>query len=43
MSRIDTAVDSALDEIGTPEALVLRGNVGIANARVIYARFRKLF
>jgi hypothetical protein len=43
VSRIDTAVDSALDEIGTPEALVLRGNVGIANARVIYARFRKLF
>jgi transaldolase len=43
VSRIDTAVDLALDEIGTPEALALRGKVAIANARVIYARFRKLF
>ena len=43
MSRIDTAVDLALDEIGTPKALSLRGKVAIANARVIYARFRKLF
>ena len=40
---MDTAVDRVLDEIGTPEALALRGKVAIANARMIYARFRKLF
>ena len=43
VSRMDTAVDRALDEIGTPQALALRGKVAIANARLIYARFRELF
>ena len=43
VSRIDTAVDLALDEIGTPEALALRGKVAIANAKLVYARFRELF
>ena len=43
VSRVDTAVDHALGEIGTPEALALRGKVAIANAKVIYARFRERF
>ena len=43
VSRMDAAVDQALDDIGTPEALALRGKVAIANARLIYARFRELF
>jgi transaldolase len=43
VSRVDTAVDRALDEIGTPAALALRGKVAIANAKVIYARFRERF
>lgn len=37
------AVDRALDKIGTPEASALRGTVAIANAKLIYARFRELF
>jgi transaldolase len=43
VSRMDVAIDRVLDEIGTPEALALRGKVAIANAQLIYARFRKLF
>lgn len=43
VSRMDAAVDRALNEIGSPDALALRGKVAIANARVIYARFRDLF
>ena len=43
VSRIDTAVDRVLDGVGTPDASALRGTVAIANARVIYARYRELF
>lgn len=43
VSRVDAAVDHALDEIGTAEALALRSKVAIANVRLIYARFRNLF
>jgi transaldolase len=43
VSRVDTAVDRALEEIGTPEALALRGKAGIANARLAYKRFRQIF
>ena len=43
VSRVDTAVDRALEEIGTPEALALRGKAGIANAKLAYCRFRQIF
>ena len=43
VSRVDTTVDKALEDIGTPEALALRGKSGIANARLAYFRFRELF
>ncbi|MDQ2947905.1 MAG: transaldolase [Acidobacteriota bacterium] len=43
VSRLDTAVDRALADIGTAEALALRGKIAIANAKMIYARFRELF
>jgi transaldolase len=43
VSRVDTAVDQALEEIGTPEALALSGKAGIANAKLAYRRFRELF
>jgi transaldolase len=43
VSRIDTAIDKALDEVGTPEALALRGKAGIANAKLAYLRFREIF
>jgi transaldolase len=43
VSRVDTAVDRALEEVGTPEALALRGKAGIANAKLAYRRFRQIF
>jgi len=43
ISRVDTAVDRALEAIGSPEALALRGTIAIAAARRIYRRFRELF
>src|SRR5262249_4903551 len=42
VSRVDTAVDRALEEIGTADALALRGKAGIANARLAYRRFRQV-
>lgn len=36
VSRVDTAVDALLDEIGTPEAAQLRGTAAIANARLAW-------
>lgn len=43
VSRVDTAVDKALEEIGTQEALAVRGQAGIANAHLAYKRFRDIF
>ena len=43
VSRVDTEVDRALEAIGTREALSLRGKIAIANARVVYRRFREIF
>jgi transaldolase/glucose-6-phosphate isomerase len=43
VSRVDTMVDAALTEIGTPQALALRGRTAIANSRLVYKRFLELF
>ncbi len=43
VSRVDTAVDRRLDEIGTPAARALRGRLAIANSRLAYRRFREIF
>ncbi len=43
VSRVDTQVDKALDAIGSPEALALRGKIAIANAKAMYRRFREIF
>jgi len=43
VSRIDTAVDDALTDVGTEEAAALRGRIAVANAKAIYARSRELF
>jgi len=43
VSRVDTAVDKALDEVGTREALELRGKTALANAKLAYRRFRAVF
>jgi transaldolase len=43
VSRVDTKIDAALDAIGTPEALDLRGKAAIANSKLAYRRFEELF
>jgi transaldolase len=43
VSRVDTEVDRRLDEIGTPEALALRGKAAVAQAKVAYQLFRERF
>jgi transaldolase len=43
VSRVDTEVDKRLEAIGTNEALALRGQAGVANARLAYAAFQEVF
>lgn len=43
LSRIDTAVDKALTEVGTPMALEMRGRVAIAGAIASYEAFTEIF
>ncbi|OBF62462.1 transaldolase [Mycobacterium sp. 852002-53434_SCH5985345] len=43
VSRIDTEVDKRLEAIGTDEALRLRGQAGVANARLAYAGYQQVF
>jgi transaldolase len=43
VSRVDTEVDKRLDKIGTPEAQALHGKAAIANARLAYQRYERVF
>jgi transaldolase len=43
VSRVDTEADRRLDEIGTKQALELRGKLAVANARLAYEHFREAF
>lgn len=43
VSRVDTAIDSRLRALGSPEALALTGTAGVANARAAYQIFREIF
>jgi transaldolase len=43
VSRVDTKVDAALENIGSPEALELRGTAAVANAKLAYRRFEEIF
>jgi len=43
ISRVDSKVDAALEAIGTPQALALRGKTAVANAKLAYRRFEELF
>lgn len=43
VSRVDTMVDRVLEQAGSPEALGLRGKIGIANAKLIYREFKDVF
>jgi transaldolase len=42
VSRVDTAIDPMLDQIGTPDALALRGKAAVANAVRAYQLFEDL-
>jgi len=43
ISRVDTEVDRRLEEIGTPEALDLRGKAAVAQGQLAYQRFLETF
>ena len=43
ISRVDSEVDARLDKIGTAEASALRGRAAIANARLAYQRYERVF
>src|SRR5499426_2548547 len=43
VSRVDTAVDKALESLGTAQALSLLGKIAIANSKIVYERFRQIF
>jgi transaldolase len=43
VSRVDTEVDKRLEKIGSPDALGLRGQAGVANARLAYAAYQEVF
>ena len=41
VSRVDTEIDNRLEAIGTDEALALRGQAAVANARLAYQAFEE--
>jgi transaldolase len=43
VSRVDTEVDHRLDKVGSDEALAMRGQAAIAQARLAYRLFRERF
>jgi transaldolase len=43
VSRVDTAVDSELEHLGTDRAMALRGKIAIANSKITYQRFHEVF
>jgi len=43
VSRVDTEGDKRLDKIGSEEAKTLRGEAAIANARLAYQRYERVF
>lgn len=43
VSRVDTEVDARLTDIGTPDALALRGKAALANARLAYGAYQRAF
>lgn len=43
VSRVDTEIDNRLEEIGSEQALALRGKAGVANARLAYAAYEEVF
>jgi transaldolase len=43
VSRVDTEIDKRLEQLGTDEALALRGKASIANSRLAYAAYQEVF
>ncbi len=43
VSRVDTEIDKRLESNGSDEALALRGQAGVANARLAYAAYQEVF
>jgi transaldolase len=43
VSRVDTEVDKRLEAIGTEDALSLKGQAGVANARLAYQAYEEVF
>jgi transaldolase len=43
ISRVDTEIDRRLDAVGSPEALALRGQAAVAQAKLAYQLFRRTF
>jgi transaldolase len=43
VSRVDTEIDARLNKIGSDEALALRGQAGVANARLAYKAYEDVF
>ncbi|CAN5447302.1 transaldolase [soil metagenome] len=43
VSRVDTEIDKRLEKIGSEDALALRGQAGVANARLAYAAYEEVF
>jgi len=43
VSRVDGEIDGRLEAIGTEEALALRGQAALANARLAYAAYEEVF
>ena len=41
VSRIDTAIDKTIDELGSDQAKAIRGKVAIANAKLAYAWYQE--
>ncbi|MFV9672912.1 MAG: transaldolase [Acidimicrobiia bacterium] len=43
VSRVDAKIDAALSDIGSDEALSLRGIAAVANAKLAYRRYQEVF
>jgi transaldolase len=43
VSRVDVKVDDMLDQLTSPQAQALKGKIGIANAKMVYQRFKQIF
>jgi transaldolase len=43
VSRVDSEIDKRLEDIGSDEAKELRGQAGVANARLAYAAYQQVF